>query len=114
MRYRTVYFDGCNGARLGDITKNTTGFSSRNNDGLLENQDSDVYLIPLEDPNEAIHLITTNTEYSSWQEYVLGSYNMSREELEEKLRRKYPELNEELTKLIRSGQYDDTRIDPLQ
>lgn len=72
MRYRQLYYDGCNGWCLGDVLEaepNKKGvvdlfdpeeddeddrecfrYSSRNNDGLLENEGGEELLVPLSTP----------------------------------------------------------------
>jgi hypothetical protein len=48
-----VFYDGCNGARLGRVVSDEQAFKesngSRNRDGLLENETGDVLWIPLDD-----------------------------------------------------------------
>lgn len=69
--YRKIFYDGGNGMRLGEVVEleldeNGVGrlveededaedgedtaveFSSRNDDGLLENEEGDTYLVPLD------------------------------------------------------------------
>lgn len=51
MKYRVLYYDGCNGWRLGDVVdaerahKEATG--SRNEDGLLEDEGGERLWVPL-------------------------------------------------------------------
>ena len=57
MRFRKVFYDGCNGMRLGDfveaepdeegaITLDDQEFGSRNEDGLYEDEEGQSFLVP--------------------------------------------------------------------